>query len=122
MDIFTWLLMGHLIGDWLLQNDWMARNKRQSLFTLAGMVHFTIYTATIIGVVWLSGLREKGLAFYIIAGLIIFVSHWLVDATNVVQGWMRFYRQSNLAIMRVMVDQTLHLIVLVWLSLFFGSV
>ena len=43
MTMFSWLLLGHLLGDWLLQNDWMAQGKRQGFFTLAGLIHFTIY-------------------------------------------------------------------------------
>ncbi len=40
------------------------------------------------------------------------MSHWLIDATNVVQTWMRFYGQSDREMVRIMVDQTLHLLTL----------
>jgi hypothetical protein len=119
VNTFAWLLLGHFLGDWMLQNDWMARGKKKAFLTLAGAVHFTIYTTTIMGVLWLSGVRDREPMFFLAVGLIIFVSHWLVDATNVVEWWMRFYSQSDLASVRVMVDQTLHLLVLVVLTVLF---
>jgi hypothetical protein len=113
MNIFTWLLVGHLVGDWLLQNDWMVRGKKRGLLTWPGTIHFTIYTMVIIGTLWLSGARDKNPGFYLVLSTLVFVSHWLIDASNVVEYWMRFYRQSNSAMMRVMVDQILHILVLV---------
>ena len=112
MNIFTWLLVGHLLGDWLLQNDWMAKGKKQSLFNPAGMVHFTVYTVTIVGTLWLLSSTNKGPVFYLILGVFVFVSHWLIDATRVVDNWIRFYHQSDSTMVRVMVDQTLHILVL----------
>jgi len=112
MNIFSWLLLGHLLGDWLLQNDWMARGKREGLFTLAGMAHFATYTAAILTALWLFNDREINLVTSLTTGVSVFVSHWLIDATDIVQRWMRFYGQSDGEMMRVMVDQTLHLLAL----------
>jgi hypothetical protein len=117
MDTFLWLSLGHLAGDWLLQNDWMARGKRAGLFTRAGMVHFSIYTAAVTGAVWLSGARDGGLVTYSFVGAAVFLSHWLIDAADLAGWWMRFYRQSDLEVVRVMVDQTFHLLVLALLTL-----
>lgn len=52
MSLFGWLFIGHLIGDWLLQNDWMAKNKQRSLFTIAGFTHFAIYTFCMMLMLW----------------------------------------------------------------------
>jgi len=112
MVTFVWLLLGHLVGDWLLQNDWMAKGKRQGLFTRAGSMHFAIYTAVVGGMLWFSGVRDLGPALFLVLVAMVFVSHWLIDATDVVQWWMRFQRQSDLEVVRLMVDQTLHLLVL----------
>lgn len=112
MSTFDWLLVGHLVGDWVLQNDWMAAGKRQGLFTLAGSVHFALYTVTVVGVLWLSGLRAVGPRFFLVRGALVFLSHWLIDATGLAERWGRFYRQSDLDWVRVMVDQTLHILVL----------
>ena len=117
MSVFSWLLIGHLVGDWLLQNDWMAKGKRKSLLTTAGMAHFAIYTLAVTSTLLISDLKGKEPIFILATIILIFVSHWLVDATNIVDQWMRFYQQSNLAIVRIMVDQTLHLLILAGLAL-----
>lgn len=119
MNTFDCFLIGHLLGDWLLQNDWMAKGKRQGFFTRAGLVHFTIYTGATVGALWLSGLIERGPAFYLSLSLMIFVSHWLIDATDIVERWMHFFQQSNRELVGVMVDQALHLLVLGLLTIFF---
>lgn len=118
MNLFSWLLLGHLLGDWFLQNDWMARGKKQGLFTLPGMIHFTTYTAMILIVFWLFNNFQIHLITSCIVASIVFVSHWLIDATDIVQSWMRFYRQSDREEVRVMVDQTLHLLALGLLPIF----
>ena len=112
MDMFSWLLLGHLLGDWLLQNDWMARGKRRGLITLAGMAHFITYTVMVLLMFWLFNKSEVNLLLALTVGTLVFVSHWLIDATNLVQGWMRFYGQSDREMVRVMVDQTLHILTL----------
>jgi hypothetical protein len=118
MNCFSWLLVGHLVGDWLLQNNWMAKGKTRSFFTRAGIVHFSIYTATLLGALWLSGMRDEGPLFYLGFGAIIFASHWLIDATNAAKYWISFYHQTNIELMRVAVDQVFHLLVLVLLTTF----
>lgn len=122
MNTYAWLLLGHLLGDWVLQNDWMAKGKKKGLLTLAGVVHFAIYTGVILGALWLSGVTGRRPAFYLTFGMVVFVSHWLIDATDGVEWWMRFYRQSRLEVVRVMVDQVLHLLVLLVLTVCFVGV
>ncbi len=111
MNTFTWLLIGHLVGDWILQNDWMARGKRAGLLTLPGAVHVAICTVTTMGALWLSGV-PKSLTWYLGAGMAILVSHWLIDSGNGAGWWARLYRQSRLESVRIGVDQSLHLLVL----------
>lgn len=115
MTTFVWLTLGHLVGDWLLQNDWMAQGKKKGLLTLAGLAHFVIYTTTAMAAVWLSGVRANPV-LYLALGALVFLSHWLIDSTRFVERWMRLYRQSNLEVVRLMVDQTLHLLVLAALA------
>ncbi len=120
MTTFIWLLIGHLLGDWLLQNDWMARGKKQALLSLAGMAHCALYSAVIVAILWFAGDQAHSRAFCVPLGITVFVSHWLIDGADVAARWMRFYRQSNLEMVRVMVDQTLHNLVLAWAALLSG--
>jgi hypothetical protein len=94
----------------------MAQGKKKGVFRMAGLAHFATYAAAVLAALWLSGVRDKNPAFYLALGAIIFTSHWLIDATHIVERWMRFYRQSNLEVVRLMVDQTLHLLVLAALA------
>ena len=120
MSLFSWLLMGHFVGDWLLQNDWMARGKRQGLFTRAGMVHFTIYTSVIVATFMMADPNRGNPLLLLGVGGFIFVTHWFVDATNAVDNWMRLYQQTNITMVRVMVDQTFHLLALAGLVISFS--
>ncbi len=116
MDTFAWLLIGHLVGDWVLQNDWMAKGKKRRLAGAAGPVHYAIYTASVLAALCLWGQERLSPAFYAVAGGVVFVSHWLLDGTPVVRAWMSVYRQTNAAVVSLMVDQTLHLLVLAGLA------
>jgi hypothetical protein len=96
----------------------MAKGKTRCFFAWAGLVHFTIYTVTLLSALWLSGIRNEGPLFYLGFGAIIFTSHWLIDATSAAKYWIRFYHQTNIEMMRVAVDQMFHLLVLVSLATF----
>lgn len=119
MNTFSWLLLGHLIGDWVFQSDWMAKGKRQSLVTAPGLLHFLTYTAVIVGILWLSGSVDKPFMVYLILGFIIFITHWLIDATNFIEIWMRFAGQRPTPMVRVVVDQSFHILVLVLIIILF---
>ena len=58
MNIFAWLFVGHMVGDWLLQNDWMARGKKTGMFALPGLVHYSIYTAVTVSLPPISRTRK----------------------------------------------------------------
>jgi hypothetical protein len=90
----------------------MAKGKTRRLLSLAGTMHFTIYTTIVIGALWLSGVRGGDPVRYFVISAIVFVSHWLVDATRLADRWMRLYRQSDLQWVRMVVDQTFHILIL----------
>ena len=117
MTVFSWLLVGHFLGDWLLQNDWMARGKKEGVLTASGLAHFTIYTFVTMEALLIAGIAEKGSLFVWGVATFIFVSHWIIDSTPLVDHWMKLYGQTDIAMVRVMVDQTFHLLVLVGISL-----
>lgn len=112
MNTFSWLVIGHLVGDWLLQNDWMAKGKRRGLVTAAGMTHFAIYTLSILAALALFHGAALPPRSYGLAAALVFATHWLVDATDIVDAWMRLCRQTKVPLVRLMVDQTFHFLVL----------
>ena len=112
LSTFNWLLIGHLIGDWVLQSDWMASGKRRNRWNAAGTAHYTIYSAVVLSALWLSGIRGQSPAFYLCMGAMIFGTHWFIDGTHLIDRWMQFCGQGPDRIVRLMVDQTFHIVVL----------
>jgi hypothetical protein len=116
MNLFNWLLLGHLIGDWVLQSDWMAAGKKRGLLNGSGLAHVCVYTAAILGALWCAGLGAERPLSWPVTGAVVLLSHWLLDTLDVAQHWLRHVLQSEKEPVRVVVDQTLHLMVLAVLS------
>lgn len=66
------LLLGHLVGDYLLQNEWMAQNKSNNDFTgwFSAIVHCVIYTLAVCLIMWNFDPLWMGA---------VFVSHFFID-------------------------------------------
>lgn len=107
-------LMGHLIGDYLLQDDWMALNKKRSSF--ACLVHCLLYTAAV-------GLATRWPLWTI---PVIFATHFAQDRTNFIVWFMQHKNQRQFAAPPmapwsiIVVDNVLHMCVLWALSLVVG--
>lgn len=112
MNLFTWLFLGHCVGDWMLQNDWMAKNKQNGLMNWACFVHVTLYTACILVAYWLAGAPAEPASRVFLFAAIVYVSHWLIDATDAAGLWAHVIQQSETVLVRIMVDQTFHLVML----------
>ena len=109
MTPFENALVAHLVADWLLQNDWMARNKT-SLRHPASWVHGAIQGVLL------------GLALGWLAGLILGVLHMLVDTRVPQRWWGRIYRQTTTGPLgdHVLIwgDQVIHIsMIALWLHL-----
>ncbi len=108
---FVWAFVIHLIGDWLLQNDWMARNK-SNLRHPAAWLH--------------SGLHYLGLLliFPIWMAALVALSHLLIDTRIPLVWWRRVYRQTQKGEIALHValwsDQVAHIAVLALASLIVG--
>jgi len=81
--MLTQALIGHLVGDYLLQNDWMALNKKQSSLHCA--VHCGLWT---LAVMLFSG-------FSLWAVPILFATHFAQDRTNIIGWWMSLVGQEK---------------------------
>lgn len=125
-DLLAGLLFGHFIGDYLLQNKWMALNKGRNdrIGYSACALHCLIYTASIFIL-----LRHLPAWFY----AFVFASHFVLDKWSLGQKWLDLiggrnfmkswankedqYRDIHIAfdcIVYTVVDNGLHLL-LMWL-------
>lgn len=108
MDLFDWLLVGHLIGDFLFQTSWMAQNKAKKWLPL--LVHSSVYTGTVSIVAFAGG----GLS--ISAIIIIFIGHVLLDRKTFVAFWVRHVQTANgqeAKWLTIVTDQIFHVVLLV---------
>lgn len=96
-DLVFRLLLGHLVGDYLLQPNWMALHKKER-FSVA-VLHCLVWT----GVVATALLPELAALSLVkaaaVCGLIL-ASHLVLDATNLVDRWLdligsRSYRRAQ---------------------------
>lgn len=99
----------HLIGDWILQTDWMARNKT-SLRHIAAWVHGAIQGLCL------------GVALGSQAGLVLGFIHVLIDTRVPVEWWIRRVKQCakapEAASIAIWLDQTFHIIcIAAWVAL-----
>ena len=94
-------LVAHLVADWILQNDWMARNKT-SLAHPASWTHAAIQGLCL------------GLALGWLGGLVLGVVHLLIDTRVPVMWWMRCFKKCDRApeavAIAIWLDQTLHIV------------
>jgi hypothetical protein len=73
----TLAIIGHLVGDYLLQNDWMALNKKKRMLPCA--VHCTLWTLSVcLFAGWVS----------IPAIAVLWGTHFIQDRTNIIEFWM----------------------------------
>ena len=102
-------LVAHLVADWVLQTDWMARHKIR-LQHPAAWTHATIQALCL------------GLALGWQAGLVLGFVHLLIDTRVPVAWWMRVFKKCGQAPevtwIAIWLDQTLHIIcIAVWVAL-----
>ena len=112
MSLFDWLLLGHLIGDFLFQTDSMAKHKPQNLRWLVG--HVSLYMVTITVIILAYGLSHTlPVRLPITAWLFIFVTHLILDRRSFTARWMRLVGASpEHPWLPIVVDQIFHLITL----------
>jgi len=88
MNIFSAIVLGHLFGDYIFQNNWMAQNKKKDTIVgyIACMVHCTIYTMCVSLMLYLFGY-----SFAIHKISLLFLSHFIPDKFDILTWWSQFY-------------------------------
>lgn len=122
------LLLGHMVGDYLLQNNWMALNKHKS--TLIGWAtcttHCSLYTVAVCVFTggWLTHWPWVVFASHLLIDKFSLgevylrlvggrsVTHYLQHPNNVEWGPMAEVQAGFTAFVYAVVDNTLHLLVM----------
>lgn len=83
------LLLGHLAGDYLLQNEFMAMNKSKNTWIgwLAAFIHCILYTFAVCLFTW---------NFQLIWIIAVFLSHFPIDKFGLADKYMRYIKRSGL--------------------------
>ena len=112
MSLFDQLLVAHLLGDWVLQTEWQARNKGHHAAALLSHVlvyHVLMAVILIVEFGWTVPLVYGCLAF-------LMMTHAFLDRERFVNWLVRTMRISTTQppprLLLVMVDQSLHLLLL----------
>lgn len=105
MGLFSWLLVGHVVGDYIFQIRWMAENKSRQILPL--LVHSALYTA----IVALLALLAGGLSWSGIA--LIFIAHLILDQRKFIEFWARTITGTeNIEWLKIALDQSWHIFIL----------
>jgi hypothetical protein len=101
------LIVGHLIGDYLFQNDWQAQGKKRS--SAICLIHCVLYTLAVWGASRFE-LSATGAA-------VVLAIHFAIDRWNFVSWYMgrngqEAFRDKMGPWSLIVVDNTWHLVVL----------
>lgn len=110
MSLFDWLLMAHLVGDFLLQTDGMAKNKATDWSWM--LRHVGAYLAIVTVVVTAYALANP-VPFVLIIVLLLFLAatHIILDRRTFVQWWTGLVGASpEYPWLSTVVDQIFHLL------------
>jgi Protein of unknown function (DUF3307) len=128
-DLFVLALLGHLVGDYLLQTKHMALQKSAPGWSgvLTCTFHVAVYTAAVCAFWW---------TINPVVMALVFVPHWIIDRWSLASPWLKMirgrtfeaafnskdpYREFDIAftsIVYTVTDNAMHLICL-WLVIRF---
>ena len=123
VEIFVLFVVSHLVGDYLLQTDWQAVNKRGGLSAggasrRALVAHVTTYTLAFVPVLaWLAD--DLGAGAVVGLAAVIFVPHLIQDDGRLLTRYIERVKGADDAPPRIFlaVDQTFHTVALLLTAL-----
>ena len=95
-EIWFRLILGHLVGDYLFQNNWMALNKKKkgnAGFAACG-VHCLVYTLAVCSCMYpeLKSWTLFESAFFVLS---VWFSHYILDRTYVIEAWLKLIKSRT---------------------------
>jgi len=118
-ELFIVLAISHLVGDYLLQTEWQARNKAGGLGSdplarRALLAHVATYTLAFVpALIWLADVEGGGIA--LLAALAIALPHLVIDDRRLIERYavtVKGCSDPPPSSVIAPLDQSLHLICL----------
>ncbi len=126
VSVFASFLVAHMVGDYLFQTDWQARNKRGGLSggvaLRALLTHVTTYTLAFVpALIWIGDVLEP--AWALLAAALIFLPHFVLDDGRIVRAHlMHVKRVETFEIgLAASVDQSYHVLSLFLVAILLGA-
>jgi hypothetical protein len=126
VSVFAAFLVAHMVGDYLFQTDWQARNKRGGLSggvaLRALLTHVTTYTLAFVpALIWIADELDPG--WGLLGAALIFLPHFVIDDGRVVRQYLTHVKHADgfdlgLA---TSVDQSFHVLSLFLVALLIGN-
>ena len=121
--VFVVLVLSHLAGDFLLQTEWQALNKRGGLgpsreSRRALRNHALTYTLAFVpGLIWIA--LERGALLAAVLALAVTLPHAVIDDGRLLRSYMRDVKRCMrpAPALLVAVDQSFHLVMLLPVAL-----
>jgi hypothetical protein len=118
VEVFAVLVVSHLVGDFLLQTDWQARNKEnglraEPLHRRALLSHVVTYMAAFVpALIWIG--IETDVAWAVLIAVVIAVPHLIQDDRRLLDAYMTKVKglAESSPGLRVAVDQAFHVVFL----------
>jgi hypothetical protein len=112
MSLFDWLLVAHLVADFLFQTDGMAKYKGQDWLWMLKHVGLYMTIMAILLIVY-ALLHATPAGLVAAAWLFLLVTHVILDRRAFTNWWMRLIGISNDKLwISVVVDQVFHIVTL----------
>ena len=108
LELFLWLVLAHLIGDFVLQTDGLCKKKREKRLKSWFM---WVHPVIVAGLTWL----VLGDWSFVWGAAITFASHLLIDA---LKSWLE---RKGQRVGYFVIDQVLHLVVIGVLCWWYGE-
>jgi hypothetical protein len=127
VSVLAGFLVAHMVGDYLLQTDWQARNKRGGLSgggvaRKALVSHVTTYTLAFVpAFIWIGS--ELDAVWAIAAAVLVYVPHLVIDDGRLVGLYLaRVKRVDGLNVgLAASVDQSFHVLSLFLVAVMIGA-
>jgi hypothetical protein len=127
VSVLAGFLVAHMVGDYLLQTDWQARNKRGGLSgsgvaRRALISHVTTYTLAFVpAFIWIGS--ELDPMWAIVAAVLVYIPHLIIDDGRLVGLYLaRVKRVEGLNLgLAASVDQSFHVLSLFLVAVVVGA-